>query len=258
MIKRTLGTILAACAGWLAFGQTGEPLPKFEAADVHPSAKSVNAFWRSTPVRNGRYEIKNATMVDLVRIGYGFDADKIIGGPNWLELDRFDVAAKVPASATPETQKQMMQALLEDRFRLVVRKETRPLPTFALTAGKKPQLKEAEGTEDAGCHPKAGSGPGTGGITLTMSDSSGKMTTLALGPGMTIQMMCRNMTMAAFASSLRGMIGANLSANPIRDETGLKGAFNFDLSYSMQMIGPVSGDSGERISFPRRSRSNSA
>jgi uncharacterized protein (TIGR03435 family) len=45
------------------------------------------------------------------------------------------------------------------------------------------------------------------------------------------------------------MIGANLGPNPIRDETGLKGAFNFDLSYSMQMIGPVAADTGERISF---------
>jgi uncharacterized protein (TIGR03435 family) len=250
MTKRTLGTILAACAGWLAFGQTGEPLPNFEAADLHPSAKSVNAFARPSPVRNGRYEIKNATMVDLVRIAYGFDADKIVGGPNWLELDRFDLAAKVPANTTPETQKQMMQALLEDRFHLAVKKETRPLPTFALTVGKKPQLKEAEGTEDAGCHPKASSGaPGPGGVIFSMSDSSGKSTTIALGPGMTIQMMCRNMTMERFAGSLRGMIGANLGANPIRDETGLKGAFNFDLSYSMQMIGPMASDTGERISI---------
>jgi uncharacterized protein (TIGR03435 family) len=133
----------------------------------------------------------------------------------------------------------------------VVRKETRALPTFALTAGKKPQLKEAEGTEEAGCHPKPSSGAtSTGGVTLSMTDSSGKQTILALGPGMTIHMMCRNMTMEAFASSLRGMIGANLNQNPIRDETGLKGAFNFDLSYSMMMmIGPMPSDTGERISI---------
>jgi len=250
MTKRTLGTILTASAGWLAFGQTGEPLPKFEAADIHASAKSVNAFARPSQVRNARYEVKNATMVDLIAIGYGFSADKVVGGPNWLELDRFDVAAKVPADTTPEAQKQMLQALLEDRFHLVTRRETRPLPTFALTVGKKPQLKEAEGMEEAGCHPKASSGaPGAGGVIFAMSDSSGKQTTIALGPGMTIQMMRRNMTMEAFASSLRGMIGANLGSNPIRDETGLKGAFNFDLSYSMQMIGPLATDTGERISF---------
>jgi uncharacterized protein (TIGR03435 family) len=251
MTKRTLGVLIPAFAGWLAFGQTGEPLPRFEAADIHPSAKIPNAVVRSSPLRNGRYDIKNGTMVDLVRIAYGFASDKIVGGPNWLELDRFDVAAKAAANSTPESQKQMLQALLEDRFHLVVRKETRPLPTFALTAGKKLLMKEANGSEEAGCHPKpAGSGvPTIGGVTLTMSDSSGKMTTIALGPGMTIQVICRNMTMEAFASSLRGMLGANLGPNPIRDETGLKGAFNFDLSYSMQMIGRVASDTGERISI---------
>jgi uncharacterized protein (TIGR03435 family) len=242
---------VAACAGWLAFGQTGEPLPKFEAADIHPSAKSANAFARPSPVRNGRYEIKNASMVDLIAIGYGFSADKVVGGPNWVELDRFDVAAKVPSNTTPEAQKQMLQALLEDRFHLVTRKETRALPSFALTVGKKPQLKEAEGSEESGCHPKAaGSGPpAMGGVILSTMDSSGKQTTIALGPGMTIQMMCRKMTMETFASSLRSMIGANLGPNPVRDETGLKGAFNFDFSYSMQMIGPMPSDTGERISF---------
>jgi uncharacterized protein (TIGR03435 family) len=250
MTKAIPGTILVACAGWLAFGQTGEPLPKFEAADIHPSAKSLNAFPRSSQVRNGRFEVKNATMVDLIRMAYGFDPDKVVGGPNWLELDRFDVAAKVPAVSTSETQKPMLQTLLEDRFKLVVRKETRPLPTHALTVGKKPQIKEAEGTEEAGCHPKTSSGTsGPGGVMLTTMDSTGKQTTIALGPGMTVQMICRNMTMEAFASSLRSMFGANLGSNPIRDETGLKGAFNFDLSYSMQMIGPMPNDTGERISI---------
>jgi uncharacterized protein (TIGR03435 family) len=38
----------------------------------------------------------------------------------------------------------MLQALLEDRFKLQVHKETRPLPSYVLTAGKKPQLKEAD------------------------------------------------------------------------------------------------------------------
>ena len=41
-------------------------------------------------------------MVDLIRIAYGFDPDKILGGPNWLEMDRFDVIAKVPPDSTPE------------------------------------------------------------------------------------------------------------------------------------------------------------
>jgi uncharacterized protein (TIGR03435 family) len=159
-------------------------------------------------VRGGVYELKNATMVDLIRIAYGFDPDKVLGGPSWLEMDRFDVRAKVPAVSTPETHRLMLQSLLEDRFTLAVHKETKPLPTYALTAGKKPQLKEAEGTGESGCRPQTASGaPSAGGIRIMMN---GVPTTISLGPGMTIRYMCRNMTMAAFAAGLRGMMGASV------------------------------------------------
>ena len=48
--------------------------------------------WRGP--RDGRYELRRATMVDLIRTAHAVDADKVVGGPHWLELDRFDVIAK--------------------------------------------------------------------------------------------------------------------------------------------------------------------
>jgi uncharacterized protein (TIGR03435 family) len=254
-MKRLIaGTILIMCVGRLTFGQSAEPRPAFEAADIHSSAKSQNPFPRTGPVHGGRYEVKTATMVDLIRFAYGFDTDKILGGPNWLEMDRFDVIAKVPAGSTPEDHKLMLQALLEDRFKLVVHKESKPLPSYALTPGKKPQLKEAAGTEDSGCKPQSPSGtPAEGGVRLMMSSNSGGAPmTFNLGPGMTIQYNCRNMTMAAFAAGLRSMMGAgaSLGSNPVLDETGLKGAWNFDLKYSMSFMGPMMmGENSERISL---------
>ena len=151
MKRAVMGIILMNCAGWLAFSHSPETPPRFEIADVHVSAKTTNPFIRTGPARGGRYEVKTATMVDLIRIAYGFDPDKVLGGPNWLEMDRFDVVAKVPADSTAETQKLMLQSLLEDRFKLVAHKDTRPLPTYALTVGKKLQLKEADGSGETGC-----------------------------------------------------------------------------------------------------------
>jgi uncharacterized protein (TIGR03435 family) len=207
-------------------------------------------FGRTAPVRGGRYEVKTASMVDLIRIAYGYDADKILGGPSWLEMDRFEVIGKVPADSTPETHKLMLQSVLEDRFKLKLHKETKPLPTHALIVGKKPQLKEADGTEESGCKPQASSGaPGPGGVMLFTSSAGGAPTSIALGPGMIITYQCRNMTMPAFVSALRGMMGANLGPNPVLDETGLKGNYNFDLRYSMQMFGPMMAESGDRISI---------
>jgi uncharacterized protein (TIGR03435 family) len=250
MKRAIMGTILTICGGWPAFSQSPEAPARFEIADAHVSAKIVNAFIRTGPVRGGRYEVKNATMVDLIRIAYGFDADKILGGPSWLEMDRFDVLAKVPADSTSETQKLMLQSLLEDRFKLVVRKDTRPLPTYALTAGKKPQLKEADGAEEGGCRPRTASGaPAEGGIRLMTSNSNGVATTIDLGPGMTIQYICRNMTMAAFAGGMRGMMGASVGPNRVLDETGLKGSWNFDIKWSMQLNGPMMANTSDRISI---------
>ena len=102
-------------------GQSSETAPQFEIADVHVSAKTPTQFARAGPARNGRYEIRTASMLDLIRIAWAFDADKILGGPNWLELDRFDVIAKVPPDSAPDAQRLMLQSLLKDRFKLVYR-----------------------------------------------------------------------------------------------------------------------------------------
>jgi uncharacterized protein (TIGR03435 family) len=238
--------------GGLAWGQ--DQAAKFEAADVRIAAKIANPFVRTGPVRGGRYEIKSATMVDLIRIAHGFEPDKVVGGPNWLELDRFDVIGKVPEGSTAEQHKQMLQRLLAERFQLAGRPETRPMPAWALTAGKKPQLKEAEGSEETGCKPQtsapAAPAEGGGAIRLSMmSAGGGAPVTLTLGPGMTVTYQCRNTTMAAFAGNLRGMIGANLGPHAILDETGLPGKYNFDIRYSMNLIGPMMADSGDRISI---------
>src|SRR5215472_15674518 len=113
-----------------AFGQSTD---KFEAADVHVSPHSdnnFNLFMRGPQTRVGRYEIRTATMVDLISTAYGVDADKVYGGPNWLELDRFDVTGKLPAGSNREGQKAMLRALLDERFHLVAHQDSSPMPAY--------------------------------------------------------------------------------------------------------------------------------
>jgi uncharacterized protein (TIGR03435 family) len=249
MNRAITGTILVTCAGWLAFGQAPETQPRFEIADVHVSAKTTNQSYPAGLVRGGRYEVKAATMVDLIKIAYGFDTDKILGGPNWLELDRFDVIAKAPADSTADTQKAKLQALLEDRFKLVVHKDTKPLPAYALTVGKKPQLKEAAGSEQTGCKLQSDSGAPAEGGRIMFRSPDGITTTISLGPGMTIRYQCRNITMAAFAAGLPGMMTTSLGSRQVSDETELKGSWDFDLRYSLRIGGPMMANQGDRISI---------
>ena len=221
-------------------------LPKFDAADVHVSAKSPQMFMRVIPPHSGRYEIKNATMLDLVRTAYGMPPDRVIGGPNWLELDRFDIVAKLPNATDADAQKAMLQSLLEDRFTLVARKEMKPLPTWYLTAGKQHRLKEADGSEQTGCRIADNSAaPAEGGIRLFRMEQDGRQTQINLGPGGVVSYSCRNMTMTAFAGELRRMLGVQVGPDPVVEETGLKGGWNFDVRWSAGFIGLAT--QGEQI-----------
>ena len=246
MIYSVAWSILAL----LAFGQNAEP-PQFLAADVHVSARTQNQGMRPPSTRGERYEVKNATMVDLIALAYSSNSTKILGGPSWLEMDRFDVIAKQPPQTSADTQKLMLQSLLKERFKLVVREETQPLPINVLTAGKKLQLKEADGSGETGCKPQSSAAPaGTGDNTLRVqfSTNGGAPVQLTLLNGM-IEYKCRNMTMAAFVDALRGMLGANLGVNPVLDQTGLSGKWNFDLRYTLGLITPFGAQSGERITI---------
>ena len=119
---------VAGLMALLSVPLAGQPAPaaKFEVADVRPSAPvadgppALNISVRIGVPRNGRYEIRRATMVDLIRTAYGIEADKVVGGPHWLEMNRFDVVAKVPASANRETVMPMLQTLLAEIRRLLV------------------------------------------------------------------------------------------------------------------------------------------
>ncbi len=231
---------------WMAFCQSAET-PHFLAADAHVSAYTQNQGMRPPSQRGERYEVKNATMVDLISLAYGFNANTILGGPSWLEMDRFDVIAKQPPQTAAETQKLMLKTLLAERFQLTVREDTKPLTRYALTIGKKAQLKEADGSGDTGCKPQstAAAGPAEGTLRIGIAGPNGSPIQLTLANGM-IEYKCRNMTMAAFAEGLRSMLATNLGVNPILDQTSLSGIWDFDLHYSLGLI-MNGGALGERL-----------
>lgn len=160
-------------------------------------------------LRGERYDLRKATVLDLIQIAYNLDPDTVLGGPNWLEFDQFDIAAKAPARTPPATIRLMLQSLLTDRFHLVLHKDTRPMPAFTLTAGKgERKLMEAVGDGNAGCEYQ----PQPAGSTF-------------------IAVSCRNMTMQAFAEWLRGAAGDYLTS-PVVDATRLDGSWDFDLKWN--------------------------
>jgi uncharacterized protein (TIGR03435 family) len=220
-------------------GQTPRAAPgdaRFDIADVHssPHSSSQQQFMRNGFYRGGRYEIRSGTMVDLIALAYGVDNDKVLSGPNWLDFDRFDILATAPAKSTPAELKTMLQALLAERFSLVVHVDKKEMPTFALTMGKKSLLKEADGSGETGCQfqvqglPNGGRGGG--------GDAPPAAPVLSYT--------CHNMSMPALAEYMHGMPLGNqfIGTNPLVDETGLAGIWNLEFHYELPM-GP-GGPSG--------------
>lgn len=224
------GALLAQSAGTSAPADTpGSPKapPAFEVADIHASATTTFPFMRGGLIRGGRYELHNATMLDLIRTAYDVDPAKVLGGPSWLEQDRFDVIAKTPSDTSIETAKLMLQALLADRFKLAVHNDTKPMPVFVLSMGKgKPKLKEAEGSENTGCQGEP-QNPQAGAIQYVLVH-------------------CRNMTMERFAQTLRQIAGGYLM-NPVVDSTGLKGSWDFDIKWTARALLAQAGADGISI-----------
>lgn len=118
---------------------------KFEIADVRQSASHDLTEVGGGFMRGGRYLLRHATMLELVRLAFDVDAKKVVGGPNWIELDRFDIRAKVPPGTNSASVKPMLQALLAERFGLAAHRDTKPLQVWALTSSNHPLLKRSDG-----------------------------------------------------------------------------------------------------------------
>ena len=193
---------------------TQSPSPKFDATSVQVSARTAPGL-RGGVLRDTRYELRNATMLDLIRTAYDVPAARVTGGPSWLEWNRYDVAGLAPAGTPPAVLREMLKALLVERFGLKAREDQTTTPGFALKVGPgTPKLKAS--TAAANCQ---GQGrPEPSGIPAQ-------------------HLTCTGTTMAALAQQLPQVAGAYFpGAQPVVDETGLTGAFDFELVWMARAL----------------------
>ena len=205
--------------------------PKFDLANVHISSTARGFVQNFGGVlRNGRYVDRDATLLDLIEAAYNVTEDDIAGGPGWLSNDVFDVIAKVPDGAKMADANLMLRALLADRFKLIVRHDTRPVPRYVLTVAKGgSKLKPASGPGNAGCQPAQQGAP-----PANPND-------LASIPN--INVACHNLTSAEIADNLRQMAGGYLDHDVI-DSTNLEGSWDFDLEWTGRGILAAKGADG--------------
>jgi uncharacterized protein (TIGR03435 family) len=194
--------------------QSPRAIPSFEIADVHPSPHVTFPFMDGGNLRGDRYVLRQASVAEMIATAYGLDPTSVQGGPNWLEMTRFEVYAKATPGTSADDLKLMLRSLLAERFHLVVHNGTAPLPAFVLTAGKdKPKMKQASGTGDPRCE----------GQPPPPNQPAGAIPSILV--------FCRNMSMDRLADQLHNMAGGYLDV-PVNNSTGLAGSWDFDLKWT--------------------------
>jgi uncharacterized protein (TIGR03435 family) len=265
------GLLLAAGA---AFGQAAPntqavPAPQaaaakleFDVASVRPSApldmQKMAADIQAGKMPNFgihinglRAEYNYATMKSMIASAYKVKEYQVTG-PAWLATDHFDIVAKMPDGSTKDDASTMLQALLTDRFKMVVHRETQEHPVLALVVGKGgPKMKESPGDAppiDPDAPLKAGE------MQMDTPDGPARMTIDMKGGGATINMGTKGIikysmdtqsmmmhmtssktTMAALADTLTAMMSqmGGGTGRQVVDMTELKGNYEVSLEFSM-------------------------
>jgi uncharacterized protein (TIGR03435 family) len=176
--------------------------PSFEVATIKPSKPDQQG--KGFRVRGRSFTTINTSLSDLITFAYSLHAKQIVGGPSWVETDKYDIAAQPDQPGQPNDKqlKLMVKKLLTERFKLTFHNEKKELSIYALTVAKGgPKLTKSEGDPN-GLPGLFFRGLGVLGVTnANMGDFAGVMQTAVLD-------------------------------RPVLDQTGLTGRFNFTLTWT--------------------------
>jgi uncharacterized protein (TIGR03435 family) len=223
-MKRTYLAVLLCSS---AFSQTPAAKPAFEVASIKPglSGNITPAQFQSaiqsgrfrSLIDNARVDLGSISLEALIEMAYRIPQDRLTG-PGWMGEQRFDILAKLPEGATKDQVPEMLQTLLEERFKLVVHHDQKVVPVYALEVGKDgPKFHEstAEDSAYAACN---------GGFhkicrKMSMEDLAAHLTFIS-------QRM----------ASMPGVLEWGID-RPVVDMTGLKGVYDFTMDYGRGVAG---------------------
>ncbi len=165
------------------------------------------------------------TLKRCIMGAYAVGPNQILGGPDWLDSDRWEITAKADRLINDDgVMMVMLQGLLAERFKLALHRETRMMPALVLEVGRNgPKLEKAE-------------------------DGDSKTNTSSGSGGVIVDARCTGMD--SFAKIL-----AREMDLPVVNHTGLKGIFNFKLEWTpREQVGQRTAEQwmGLQSSLPSR------
>jgi uncharacterized protein (TIGR03435 family) len=163
----------------------------------------------------------------MIQVAYRLKPEQIVGGPDWVASDTWDLNAKTDKQATTDDLRLMLEDLLAERFQLKLRRDTKELPAYILSVDESgPKLTP---------HQPAHSGD--------------QWIDLPHQPFLHVKLSARFSTMNYFSVRL-----SQLMDRPVVDRTDLKGSFDFELTYTRDLptnMSPGAMLNGEPIDTSR-------
>ena len=214
------GAVLLLITAVGVFGQNAAQ-PRFEVASIKPSAEQRFMMVRVLP--GGRLTA-TAPVQLLIQNAYTLQACQIVGSPNWVNSDRYQIEAKGETGASRAEVMLMLKSLLEDRFQLKTHTETRELPVFALVQTKSGS--KLAPPKEGGCIAVAeGTLPPPPPAGQPFRTPCGHAGVMGLPTGARLQ--GGAVAMPEFIRILAMVLG-----RPVIDKTGIGGTFDVQLDFS--------------------------
>jgi uncharacterized protein (TIGR03435 family) len=222
--------------------------PTFEVASIKPSKPmGMNQMRIRMGADAGMLRYNNVSLKDCVRTAYRLKEFQV-QGPDWMESERFDIEAKLPDGASQDQIPEMLQALLAERFKLAVHRDTKEHAIYAMVVAKGgPKLKAADpqaglpdlpgekgpagdkAIEKGGPIEKGpGSAPGRGFMPR------GAMM-MRMGPG-GANLKAPNATLDNLAEII-----SRFTERPVVNMTEIKGQYDFDFSFMPEAMHGMPG-----------------
>ena len=179
--------------------------PLFEVATIKPNDSGATSMQTLT-FRGRNFITVNSSLADLIMFAYSVQMKQIIGAPDWIERDRYDINATPDREGTPSADqvRLMIRKLLADRFQLKFHHDKRELSAFVLTVGKD-------------------------GSKLKPAQPNGNLHGIGMQPAESGAMMfANNSPISAFTSFLQSLV----LDRPVVDQTGLTGRYDLTVTFT--------------------------
>jgi uncharacterized protein (TIGR03435 family) len=189
--------------------------PSFDVASIKQN-KSLAGGGTMGPRPGGRIVARNVSLRALVGFAYNLRGYQFDGGPNWITTDRFDIDAMAEGNPPLDKMREMLRTLLEDRFQLVVHRETRQVDGFMLVRTRPDRLGPNLRVSTLDC--------------VVSFSSQPKCREGHVNFGDVVEWKGNGMRMADLTRNVAEHVG-----KPVTDHTQLSGTFDLELRWSPEM-----------------------